>query len=136
VFVRVRPPAMGHTIGIKYTYKRWKDENYAFGWWIENQNNEELWRINVPCDENTEEEMWFSVFVRDSSGQEAWDTNNGWNYTAHIDNIPVVSYDETHPAIQQHKAQMRNLLTQNQDMEESEDFIQEVWMNTNIMVDR
>jgi len=136
VFVRVRPPAMGHTVGIRYTFTRWRKENIAYGWWVENQNNEEYWRINISYDEEKSEEMWFSVFVKESSGQEAWDTNNGWNYTAHLPSIPLNTYDECHPAIRQHEETRQYPKTHkksNRDSSEEsdEDFIEEIWLNTN-----
>jgi len=136
VFARVRPPAMGHSVGIRYTFTRWRKENITYGWWVENQNNEELWRINVSYDEEKSEEMWFSVFVKDSSGQEVWDTNNGWNYTAHLSSIPLNTYDECHPSIRQHEDTRQYPKTHkksNRDSSEEsdEDFIEEIWLNTN-----
>jgi len=131
VFVRVRPPAIGHTIGIRYTFNQWRGENITYGWWVQNENDEELWRINLSYDEEDFEEMWFSVFVKDSGGQEAWDTNNGWNYTAHIHDIPVMTYmDAAHPAIQQHTRNFQyNRITETES-ESEEDFIEEVWLTT------
>jgi len=136
VFARVRPPAMGHTVGIRYTFTRWRKENITYGWWVENQNNEELWRINISYNEDKFEEMWFSVFVRDSSGQEAWDANNGWNYTAHLSNIPLITYDECHPVIRQHQQtrqypKSHKKYKREESEETDEDFIEEVWLNTN-----
>jgi len=136
VSVRVRPPALGHTIGIRYTFTQWREENVTYGCWVQNENDEEVWRINVTFNKETDEEMWFSVFVKDSTGQQAWDTNNGWNYTAHIHTIPVNTYtNETHPTIQQHY-QTRQYLPSHEKMsekveaEEEEDFIEEIWFNT------
>jgi len=137
VYARVRPPAMGHTVGIRYTFNRWKKEKLTYGWWVENQNNEEVWRINICYNEDKSEEMWFSVFVKDSfSGQEAWDTNNGWNYTAHLTNIPLNTYDECHVAIRQHQQtrqypQSHKKYKREETSEETDDsdFIEEVWLN-------
>jgi len=128
VFVRVRPPAMGHTVGVTYTFTKWREDHIAYGWWVENRAGEEIWRINISYDESLYDEMWFSVFVKDSSGHEAWDTNNAWNYAANLLTIPIKTYDNTSdPAVLQHE---RNQLSKSDESEE-DDFVEEVWFNVN-----
>jgi len=123
IFVRVRPCALGHTAGVVYTWTRWKDEHIAEGWWVMNSNDEEIWRINIGYNESCQN-LWFSVFVRDTSGQEAWDSNNGWNYSLNLFDAPSTTYEQTHNAvIQYHESQKK------QNYYDYDENCEELWLN-------
>jgi len=101
IFVRVRPCALGHVVGAVYTWTKWRDEHTSHGWWVTNTSDEEVWRINVPCPENGVI-LWFSVFVRDNVGRECWDSNNGWNYSVNLHDLPSTTYEQAHAAVTQY----------------------------------
>ena len=60
-----------------------------------------MWRINIGYNEWCQN-LWFSVFVRDSSGHEVWDSNNGWNYSQNLFDAPQCTYDQGHSAVTQY----------------------------------
>lgn len=131
IFARVRPAAIGHEVGAIYTFTRWQQRETAQGWWVENTpQGEEIWRINISYDERKCEEIWFSVYVRDSTGTESWDSNDGWNYAVNVLSMPSKTYDLIHPAVHQHE---KNLSQKASPVypEEEEDFVEEVWLNVN-----
>jgi len=128
IFVRVRPCAMGHEVGSVYTWSGWKSEGIARGWWVQNsRDNEEIWRINIGYKDICED-VWFSVYVRDISGREAWDSNDGWNYSANLLSLNTTTYDPSDPAVLQYD-QNKNKDTHFD--EDNGEICEEQWLNVN-----
>jgi len=128
IFVRVRPCAMGHEVGCVYTWTQWKSEGVARGWWDKNlQDSEEIWRINIGHNEYCED-LWFSVYVRDGMGREAWDSNDGWNYTAHHLMLSTTTYETSDPAVLQYEQNKHNVSHFDDDNGE---VCEEQWLNVN-----
>eukprot|EP01125_Pyxidicula_operculata_P009551 TRINITY_DN3145_c0_g1_i1.p1 TRINITY_DN3145_c0_g1~~TRINITY_DN3145_c0_g1_i1.p1 ORF type:complete len:251 (+),score=27.49 TRINITY_DN3145_c0_g1_i1:8-760(+) len=93
ITVRVRPCALGHTVGAVYTFNGWRTTQKSHGWWVRNEKEEEIWTINIWHDEeDPNEDLWFSVFAKDDAGNEAWDANEGWNYSVNLLNIESKTY--------------------------------------------
>jgi len=124
IFVGVRPCALGHEVGAVYTWSKWKTEGWTQGWWVKNNTNEEIWRINISHDEQCEE-LWFSVYVRDSAGNIVWDSNDGWNYSVDLFALNTTTYEVEHPAILQYE---QNKNSQNNF---SYEICEELWMSPN-----
>jgi hypothetical protein len=128
IFVRVRPCAMGHEVGSVFTWTGWKNEEISRGWWVKNiQDSEEVWRINISYNEVCKD-LWFSVFVRDSSGNEVWDSNDGWNYSANLDSLPTIYYRTNHPAVIQYEQTKETSRYYDNDTGE---ICEEQWFNVN-----
>jgi len=128
IFVRVRPCAMGHEVGAVCTWNGWRSEGISRGWWVKNlPDNEEIWRINIGYNEFCED-LWFSVYVRDSAGREAWDSNDGWNYTLNLLVLNTTTYDTSHPAVLQYEQNKNN---GNHFDEDNAEVCEEQWLNVN-----
>eukprot|EP01125_Pyxidicula_operculata_P009749 TRINITY_DN3200_c0_g1_i1.p1 TRINITY_DN3200_c0_g1~~TRINITY_DN3200_c0_g1_i1.p1 ORF type:complete len:105 (+),score=8.19 TRINITY_DN3200_c0_g1_i1:482-796(+) len=95
---------MGHVVGAIYTWTAWRERYHDSGEWVANVEDYELWRINIGYGEFCPA-LWFCVYVRDQYGNEAWDSNDGWNYEVENNDVdlPISKYHSTHPAILHHK---------------------------------